>query len=217
MNGLTENRLKDATIACLLIPHFALRVEMLRHPAWDGMPLAMANLAESNRRRLTDCSPEAASQGLRAGMLVREALSLCPDVTVVTADPVHYATVFARILRDLHDVSPLHLANELIARPALDDLDPRITGQLHTFRSRRQQRDDRVLVRVVPGGVARDGEDGAERPARAGVVDHVENSRHGAACFRVQTPWPSIGWSSSSMPRSRWKSSTARRHPSQQP
>ncbi len=106
MNELTQNRLKDATIACLLIPHFALRVEVLRHPAWDGMPLALANLAEGNRRRLIDCSPEAASQGLRAGMLVREALSLCPGVTVITADPVHYATVFASMLRDLHDVSP---------------------------------------------------------------------------------------------------------------
>ncbi|MEX2314143.1 MAG: hypothetical protein WD628_00395, partial [Thermomicrobiales bacterium] len=60
-------------IACVFIPHFPLRVEILRHPELDGLPLALTDLAGAGRRRIVECSPEAAERGLRVGMPLREA------------------------------------------------------------------------------------------------------------------------------------------------
>jgi DNA polymerase-4/protein ImuB len=96
----------ETTIACLLVPNFPVRVEVLRHPIWDGLPLALTDLAPSGRRKIIDCSPEAAARGVRVGMLAREVVDLCPQAVIVTADPVYYAAAFNELLRALYDVSP---------------------------------------------------------------------------------------------------------------
>jgi nucleotidyltransferase/DNA polymerase involved in DNA repair len=93
-------------VACVFIPHFPLRVEILRHPELDGLPLALTNLAGAARRRIITCSPEAAERGIRVGMTLRDAVNACPQAAILTSDPVHYATVFADLLRSLGSVSP---------------------------------------------------------------------------------------------------------------
>jgi DNA polymerase-4/protein ImuB len=92
------------TVACVFIPYFPLRVEILRHPELDGLPLALTNLGQ--RRLVTSASPEAQVQGIRVGMPLREAVAACPQAAILTADPVSYANAFADLVRALSVVSP---------------------------------------------------------------------------------------------------------------
>ncbi|RIK45672.1 MAG: DNA polymerase [Chloroflexi bacterium] len=100
-------------VACVVIPHFQLRVEILRHPELDGLPLALTDLAGPARRAISDCSPEATQEGIRPGMPLRDAVNACPHATILTSDPVYYANVFADLLRALGAVSPGIEASEL--------------------------------------------------------------------------------------------------------
>lgn len=93
-------------VACVFIPHFPLRVEILRHPELDGLPLALTDLAGAGRRRIVECSPEAVERGLRGGMPLREAIGACPEAVILTSDPVAYANAFADLLGTLGTVSP---------------------------------------------------------------------------------------------------------------
>jgi nucleotidyltransferase/DNA polymerase involved in DNA repair len=92
-------------IACVSIPNFALRVEILRRPELDGLPLALRS-AEDRRPVIVDCTPEAIQQGVRPGMLPREALAVCPHVVTVMPNPARERSVFERVLDRLEQLSP---------------------------------------------------------------------------------------------------------------
>jgi nucleotidyltransferase/DNA polymerase involved in DNA repair len=92
-------------IACVSIPNFALRVEILQRPELDGQPLALRS-AESQRPVIVDCTPEAIEQGIRPGMLPREALAMCPHVVTVMPNPARDSTVFNDIIANLEEFSP---------------------------------------------------------------------------------------------------------------
>ena len=66
------------SIACLVIPHFALRVALLDRPELDGAPLVLGP-AQGGRPVVTDATPEAAAHGVRIGLGLREAIALCPE------------------------------------------------------------------------------------------------------------------------------------------
>ena len=102
----SQARSVPRSIACLLIPQFPLRVEILRHPDLDGAPVALVDLS-THRRAVTDCSAEAAARGVRAGMLVREAVGLCPELVMLPADPVYVSDAFADVIQALSRVSPV--------------------------------------------------------------------------------------------------------------
>jgi nucleotidyltransferase/DNA polymerase involved in DNA repair len=104
--GLSDSEGAGVVVACVFIPHFPLRVEILRHPELDGLPLALTDLAGAGRRRIVECSPEAVERGLRVGMPLREAVGACPEAVILTSDPVAYANAFADLLRSLGAVSP---------------------------------------------------------------------------------------------------------------
>src|SRR5918998_1985406 len=89
-------------IGCLLLPHFALRVETMRNAAHDGAPLALTSVGA--RPEVLECSPEAAEMGVRPGMAAREALALCRELVMVAPDPVLYAQRFEQVLDDLEEV-----------------------------------------------------------------------------------------------------------------
>lgn len=93
-------------VACVFIPHFPLRVEILRHPELDGLPLALTDQAGVERRRIVECSPEAVEGGIREGMALRDAVNACPQASILTADPVAYANAFADLAQALSTVSP---------------------------------------------------------------------------------------------------------------
>jgi DNA polymerase-4/protein ImuB len=93
-------------IACLRIPHFALRIALLDSPQLDGSPLVLGN-PESARAVVLDATPEAQERGVRAGMSLREATALCPAAVVLGIDPVRELAIAGQIGSRLDAVSPL--------------------------------------------------------------------------------------------------------------
>ncbi len=96
----------DVRVACVWIAQLPLRVEILRHPAWDGRPLVLGG-APGERKVVQLCSPEAEAAGVRAGLPLREVVPLCPEAIVLQPDPVRTAAVVETVLADLQRVSPL--------------------------------------------------------------------------------------------------------------
>jgi len=96
---------EDLRVSCVWFPQLPLRVELLRHPAWDGRPLVLG-AGPGERRVVRLCSPEAEVAGIRPGLPLRELLSLCPDAIVVSPDPVRVAAVLEEVLGRLRRVSP---------------------------------------------------------------------------------------------------------------
>ncbi|MFM9106032.1 MAG: DNA polymerase Y family protein [Chloroflexota bacterium] len=94
------------TIACIAVPHFALRVALLDRPERDGAPLVLGP-PPGGRPLVQDATPEAAARGVRAGLTLREAAALCPEAAILTPHPVREAAVAARITDDLALFSPL--------------------------------------------------------------------------------------------------------------
>jgi DNA polymerase-4/protein ImuB len=95
----------DVRVACIWIAQLPLRVEVLRHPAWDGRPLVLGG-APGERKVVQLCSPEAEAAGVRPGLPLREVVPLCPEVIVLQPDPVRTATVLESLLVALQRVSP---------------------------------------------------------------------------------------------------------------
>jgi nucleotidyltransferase/DNA polymerase involved in DNA repair len=96
----------DVRVACLWIAQLPLRVEILRHPAWDGRPLVLGG-APGERKVVQLCSPEAEAAGVWPGLPLREVVPLCPGAIVLQPDPVRTASVLEAVLADLQRVSPL--------------------------------------------------------------------------------------------------------------
>ncbi|HEX8968485.1 MAG TPA: DNA polymerase Y family protein, partial [Chloroflexota bacterium] len=95
----------DVRVACVWIAQLPLRVEILRHPAWDGRPLVLGG-APGERKVVQLCSPEAEAAGIWPGLPLREVVSLCPEAVVLQPDPVRTAAVLEAVLADLQRVSP---------------------------------------------------------------------------------------------------------------
>jgi nucleotidyltransferase/DNA polymerase involved in DNA repair len=93
-------------VACVWIAQLPLRVEVLRHPAWDGRPLVLGG-APGERKIVQLCSLEAEAAGVRPGLPLREVVPLCPEAVVLQPDPVRTAAVLEAVLADLQRVSPL--------------------------------------------------------------------------------------------------------------
>ena len=92
------------SIACLAIPSLAFQCELVEHPGLLGTPVALSDEAHS---RVADLTPEARRHGVRAGMTLRDAVGLCPTLSVLEPRPA----LVARFARDLVEamaaVSPL--------------------------------------------------------------------------------------------------------------
>ncbi len=96
----------SSEIGCVLLPILPIRVEVLRHPEWDGAPLVLGP-APGERRVVQLCSPEAEAAGITPGLPLREVLSLCSDAITVQPDPVQLAAVVNTVLEGLQQVSPV--------------------------------------------------------------------------------------------------------------
>ena len=93
-------------VACVWIAQLPLRVEVLRHPAWDGRPLVLGG-APGERKVVQLCSPEAEAAGVRPGLPLREVVPLCPEAIVLQPDPVRTAGVVESLVAALQRVSPV--------------------------------------------------------------------------------------------------------------
>ncbi|MGH2531622.1 MAG: DNA polymerase Y family protein [Thermomicrobiales bacterium] len=93
-------------IACVHVPHFSLRVALLGRPELDGVPLVLTS-APTARPLVEDCTPEAATRGVRLSMPLREVTALCPDAVFIPPNPVRDSAVATEIVRALESFSPL--------------------------------------------------------------------------------------------------------------
>ncbi|MBM4421648.1 MAG: DNA polymerase Y family protein, partial [Chloroflexi bacterium] len=97
--------LSGVSVCCVRMPQLALRVEVLRHPAWDGHPLVLGP-GRGEPRVVKAASPEAERAGIAPGLPLREVTALAPDAIVVSPDPVRMAAVMDRLIERLQRVSP---------------------------------------------------------------------------------------------------------------
>ena len=98
-------------IACVRVPHLALRIALLDQPEMDGLPLMLSN-PESGRAVVIDATIEATTKGIRPGMSLREATSLCPDGVILMPHPAMETRISQDILHNLESISPLVEADE---------------------------------------------------------------------------------------------------------
>jgi len=96
-------------ILCILLPHFPLKCELLRHTTvTDGMVITYA---VGSRKLVLDYSPEL--QGLQPHMPIQQALGLHGRIEVVHADVPYYWMAFNEILDRMENLSPLVEGTEL--------------------------------------------------------------------------------------------------------
>ena len=79
--------LEELEVSCVWLPQLPLRVELLRHPAWDGRPLVLG-AGPGERRVVQLCSPEAGKPESLCPWNCLEAKALrygkCPARSIVT-------------------------------------------------------------------------------------------------------------------------------------
>ncbi len=92
--------------ACVSIPHFALAFELAEHPMLRGLPVVIGGSPEE-RKAVVDCSPEAAAEGVRVGMPLRQVLAVCHGAVFLAGRPAVYQERFAAICGALREVSPI--------------------------------------------------------------------------------------------------------------
>jgi nucleotidyltransferase/DNA polymerase involved in DNA repair len=92
------------SIACLLVPSFALACELAERPVLVGRPTALADAAGL---RVEDATPEARQRGVRAGMTLREAVAFCPPLTVLEQHSARTARTAEALADALATISPL--------------------------------------------------------------------------------------------------------------
>lgn len=93
------------SIACIVIPHFALRVALLERPELDGAPLVLGP-AQGGRPLVSDATPEAMAHGVRPGLGLREAIALSPDAVILAPHPVRESAAAERVVMGLETLSP---------------------------------------------------------------------------------------------------------------
>ncbi len=102
---MAGGHLESSLAACLWIPSFPLRCEEARRSDLADRPTAL--LAPEDSRHIWQASSHARRQGVKVGMTVSQAIGLCPMLSVIEPDPVHYDEQFAHLLLRLENVSPV--------------------------------------------------------------------------------------------------------------
>ncbi len=92
---------------CLWLPTFELRLELVRSPELDATSVALLAPGEGVRKEIWQVSERAWEAGVRPDMLLSQALSLCPDLTLLEPDPAHYDATQEEMLEALSGLSPV--------------------------------------------------------------------------------------------------------------
>jgi len=88
-------------IACLLLPDFAAAVERRADPSLTRTPLILSAAGQ-----VFAASSEAVQAGVRSGLPISQARSLCPQARLIPAKPVQYQQTLAEILTILRTFAP---------------------------------------------------------------------------------------------------------------
>jgi len=89
-------------IACLFIPGFELRAALRERPALALRPAALGP-APGEEPLLGPATAAAEAAGVRPGMRLGEALSLCPELALVEQDPTAAEHEWEQLLQRLED------------------------------------------------------------------------------------------------------------------
>lgn len=165
-------------VAAVWLSRLPLRVEVLRHPAWDGRPIVLSG-GSGERKVVQLCSPEAERAGIFPGLPLREVLPLSSDAVIVQPDPARVARVREEVQVGLQRVTPL--------MEAADDeifLDLRGLGSLY-------QHDLKLLERAIRAAVPpllRPRLGAGEGKFAASMVARIADAQHLSAVTAAETP-----------------------------
>ena len=110
-----------------------MRVAALWFPDWPIQAARLededlpATLAVAEQHRIRVCSAAARNGGVRRGMRVRQAQAVCPELTVIDADPDRDGRMFESIAAGLDDVA----SSIEVLRPGLIIVDAGAAGRFH--------------------------------------------------------------------------------------
>ncbi|MBN1587530.1 MAG: hypothetical protein JW937_08930 [Candidatus Omnitrophica bacterium] len=94
------------SIVHLKIPHFYVQAECLQNPRLRQRPVVISPLS-AERAVILAVSPQAASWGIRKGMLLAQATKICPDLKVLPPTPQLYQKLSERLLQRAHRITPI--------------------------------------------------------------------------------------------------------------
>jgi nucleotidyltransferase/DNA polymerase involved in DNA repair len=96
-------------IVCVVVPFFAAGVERLLQPALAAIPLVISEPAQAPQR-VYAVSDEAACEGIKPGMPLRQAQLLCPQAQIIPAQLSKYQRIYDDLLAVLahftHRIEP---------------------------------------------------------------------------------------------------------------
>ena len=93
-------------VACVSIANLAVQLTAIENPELRGKPIIIGG-SPFDGRPVFDASPEALTCGIRMGMPLRQAYSLCPEALFFPANEVKYEDTFGRVLDILDNFSPI--------------------------------------------------------------------------------------------------------------
>jgi len=93
-------------LACVTVPNFRIALERRRAPRLAKRPVAIGE-PPPGENQVLDCSPEAAALGIRAGMPLRDARTIVPDLVLLPPDPIFYSRASESMLDALEAAEPL--------------------------------------------------------------------------------------------------------------
>ena len=91
-------------VACVLIPHYAVQVEVRRSPDLQGKPVVLVH-SKGSKRLIFDASSRAI--GVSPGMALSTALGHCQEAVLLEADLPLYQNTAGKLLDALSNVSPV--------------------------------------------------------------------------------------------------------------
>ena len=83
---------------------FFASIEQRDHSEWRGRPVAITNGLQGSC--IITCSYEARAYGIKTGMRLKQARSLCPELIRCPAHPKRYAATSTAIMDALQDITP---------------------------------------------------------------------------------------------------------------
>ncbi len=115
-------------VACVLVTHLRVKVEIRRQPRLENVPVLVVERSPGKgKAQVVDSFPGTAAE---AGMTLEQALSHHAGAVVLDADEAHYREVFSRMLTALQRVSDRVEGSDLgIAYVRLDGLEGLYHGE----------------------------------------------------------------------------------------